>query len=92
MYFPMSRSPSRRIDSRVLERHTEQLKRDFEQHTKKCFDSGIDISQIPVLEVYFKVPINVYSLQQDASAKVLYLSKLQYNTMHLNLLENHFSY
>ena len=50
------------------------------------------MAQIPALEVYFKVSINVYSLQQDASAKALYLSKLSYNTMHLNLFENHFSY
>ena len=60
--------------------------------TKTSFDNGVEIIHIPALEVYFKVSINIYSLQRDGSAKVLYLSKLKYNTMHLNLFENHFSY
>ena len=76
----------------ALEGYTTQLKRDFEQHTKRCYDSGVDMSQIPALEVHFKVSINIYALQQDGTGMLKYLSNLTYNTMHLNLYENHFSY
>ena len=57
----------------ALERHTEQLKQALERHTNKSFDAGVNITDLPALEVYFKVAINVFSLQPDGSAKLLYL-------------------
>ena len=76
----------------ALKCHTEQLKRSLERHTNKLFDAGVNITDLPALEVYFKVAINVFSLQPDGSAKLLYLSKLDYKVMYLNLFENHFSF
>ena len=76
-----------------LEQKTDQLKQEFEQrYANISFDDGVEMVHLPALEVYFKVPINVYSLQQDGRAKVLYLYKLEFEVMHLNLFENHFSY
>ena len=47
------------------------------------------------IEIYFKIAINVYSLQVDKMAKTVRISNHDYkvdDVMHLNLYENHFSY
>ena len=40
----------------------------------------------------FKVAVNIYTLKEDGSCEVIYLSQLPYKPMYLNLYENHFSY
>ena len=73
-----------------LERKNDQLKQEFERYANISFDDGVEIVQLPALEVYFNVSMNV--LQQDGTAKVLHLSKLEFEVVPLNLFENHFSY
>ena len=75
-----------------LERFTNRLLSKFENHTDTSFRHGININHIPRIEVFFHVAINVYSLNQDESADVIYLSRLPYDPMHINLYKNHFSY
>ena len=47
---------------------------------------------LPALEVYFKTSVNVYSLGEDGKADVVRISKVNYDLMHLNLYQEHFSY
>ena len=47
------------------------------------------------IEFYFKIAINVYSLQEDKMAKTIRISNLDFRqdvVMHLNFYENHFLY
>ena len=50
---------------------------------------------LSTVETCFKVAINVYSLQEDKTAKSVRISNLDYkqdDVVHLNLYEDHFSY
>ena len=67
----------------------------MEEHTGKSFDDGVEVSMLPIIEDYFNMSINVYSLQENKTAKVIRISDrddIQEQVMHLNLYENHFSY
>ena len=75
-----------------LERLTNRLMSNFENHTDNSFKNGVNISHLPAIEVFFHVFVNVYSLGEDGSADIIYLSKLPYEPMHINLYRNHFSY
>ena len=75
-----------------LELLTNRLMTDFENHTEKSFKNGVNISHLPAIEVLFHVSVNVYSLGEDGSADIIYLSKLPYEPMHINIYRNHFSY
>ena len=75
-----------------LERLTNRLLSKFENHTDTSLRHGININHIPSIEIFFHVAINVYSLNQNGSADVIYLSRLPYDPMHINLYKNHFSY
>ena len=75
-----------------LERLTNRLITNFENHTEKSFKNGVNINHLPAIEVFFHVSVNVYSLGEDGSADIIYLSKLPYEPMHINLYRNHFSY
>ena len=44
------------------------------------------------MERIFKVSINVHSLQADGQADVIYLSRLNYPVMNVNLYKQHFSF
>ena len=69
-----------------------KLREEFEEHTGKSFKAGVNIENLPALEVYFKVSIDVYKLDESGNADVIRLSKLDYPTLRLNLHGNHFSY
>ena len=75
-----------------LEREAARLKQRLEQHTSKSYNEGVEVSMLANVEIYFNIAINVYSLQEDKTANVIRLSKLDHEVMHLNLYENHFSY
>ena len=75
-----------------LEKKAKLLKKQLENQTGLCFDKGVCISHIPDIERIFEVSVHVHSLQSDGHADVIYLSRLHYPSMHLNLHENHFSY
>ena len=53
---------------RGLERITKRLKTELEAHTGKSFEKGVAISHLPVIEVFFQISVNVYSLNEDGSA------------------------
>ena len=65
---------------------------EIENHTGQSFKNGVNLSHIPAFEVFFKVSINIYSLQEDGSCEVVYLSRLSYSSMYLNLYKTHFSF
>ena len=44
------------------------------------------------VEIFFHIAINVYSLCENKTARIIRYSKLSYDVMHVNLYENHFSY
>ena len=75
-----------------LEISTNDLITTVENHTGRSFKDGVLINHIPTLEVFFEVAVNIYSLQEDGSCEVVYLSQLSYKPMYINLYENHFSY
>ena len=48
---------------------------------------------LALVEMFFSIAINVYSLQENGHATIVCLSKLtDFNVMHLHLYEPHFSY
>ena len=75
-----------------LEKRAKTLKKLLENQTGLCFDKGVSISHIPDIERIFEVSVNVHSLQENNHADIIYLSRLKFPVMHLNLYENHFSY
>ena len=65
----------------------------MENETGKSYDDGVDLDDLEKVEDTFKVSINVYSLEEDKSAKVVRISNKAYEkVMHLNLYDSHFSY
>ena len=72
-----------------LERSAKSDKRQLEQATGLYFDKGVCISHIPDIDRIFDVAINVYDLQPDGMADVIYLSKFKYPSLHLNVFKNH---
>ena len=70
-----------------LEKKVKTLKNQAENAIGLCFDKGVCISHIPDLERIFEVSTNVYSLQPDGQADVIYLSKFKHPVMHLNLFK-----
>ena len=77
---------------RCLERSTKTLKRELENVTGLCYNNGVQISHIPEIERTFEVSVNVYTLNIDGHADIIYLSKLKFPPMHVNLYKNHFCY
>ena len=75
-----------------LENLTNHLLQQFENHTERSFKSGVKLNNIPALEVFFKVSINIYNLKEDGSCDIEYLSRLDYPPIYLNLYGKHFSY
>ena len=78
-----------------METSTKMYKDKLESYCKQTFDNGVELDMLSSVEACFKIGINVYSLQEDKSAKVIRISCLDYTQdriMHLNLFERHFSY
>ena len=75
-----------------LEKYTNKLKSKAESELKKSFKNGVFLSDIPKLEKCFDTSINIYSLKENDNAEVIYLSKQIFQTLYLNLYQNHFSY
>ena len=76
----------------ALENRKKALVSDLEKHTKRSFKNGVDLDSLAAIEIYFKVSVNVYSLGEDGRAELIRISKLNYDVMHLNLYQDHFSY
>lgn len=74
-----------------LERQANKLQTQVESKTKKNYD-GVNLSDIPEIERVFEISINIYSLQEDGKAFTIYVSKLKYQVLYLNLYKNHFSF
>lgn len=54
---------------------------------------GITLDQLVYFEKCFEINVNLFSLQEDGSAQVIYKSKCKYsNDIYLNLFEHHLSY
>ena len=79
-------------DIKGLETLTRKLKKELEEHTGQNFDEGITLDQIPAVEIKFQVAINILSLKEDDSVDIVYLSRLDYRPMYINLYKNHCSY
>ena len=75
-----------------LEKRAKMLKIQLENQTGLCFDKGVCISHLPDVERIFQVSINVHSLQEDGHAEVVYLSRLNYPVMNVNLYKQHYSF
>ena len=75
-----------------LEKLTKKIKAELEEHTGKNFDNGMTIDQVPFVEVKYCISINILSLNEDGSADIVYLSRLNYKPLYINLCQNHFSY
>ena len=75
-----------------LEKYTNNLIAKAESELKKSFKNGVFLSDIPKLEKCFDTSINIYSLKENDNAEVIYLSKQLFQTLYLNLYQNHFSY
>ena len=80
------------VDIKVLERPATKLKEELEKHTGMNFDDGVALNQIPTIEVKFRTSINILSLKEDGCADVVYLSRLNYRPMYVNLYKDHFSH
>lgn len=75
-----------------LEKYTKKLLSQFESYHGKSLKNGVSLNDIPNLEVFFHVSINIYALQQNGTADVIYLSRLPFKPLYLNLHKKHFSY
>ena len=75
-----------------LEILTKFLLHEFEKFRGKEFKNGVTIYDIPLLEICFKFPINVYTLNEYKSVDTIYISPLKGAALYLNLYEKHFSY
>ena len=75
-----------------LEKLTKKLKTEFEEHIGEKLDNGITLDHIPAVEIKYQVAINILSLKEDGSADVVYLSRLDFKPMYINLYEKHCSY
>ena len=75
-----------------LDRYAKALCERFEKVRGKSFEQGITIHDIPLIEVEFKLSINVYSMQETGVVEVLYISPLKFPIVHLNLNKSHFSF
>ena len=75
-----------------LEGVAKRLEEKLEEHTGNSYDEGLELSTLATVEFFFKYAINVYSLQEGKTDKVIRLSKLDHDVMHVNLNENNFSY
>ena len=76
----------------ALEKPTKKIKKELEDHIGENFDEGVTIDHIPTIEIRYQIAINIMSLKEDGSADIVYLSRLDYRPLYLNLYENHFSY
>ena len=75
-----------------LETLTNKIKKELEDHFGENFDEGVTIDHIPTIEIRYQIAINIMSLKEDGSADIVYLSRLDYRPLYLNLYDNHFSY
>ena len=64
-----------------LEKYTNKLIAKAEGELKKSFKNGVFLSDIPKLEKCFNASINIYSLKENDSAEVIYLSKQIFRTL-----------
>ena len=79
----------------ALEGAAKYYKNKLEEYADECFDDGVEVSMMATVETCFNIAINIYSLQEDKTAKTISISTLNYkqdDVMHLNVYENHFSY
>ena len=82
------------LPKNALEKYTKHLLEEFEKFrgTDWKGENGITIYDIPLLELYFKIPINVYTLNKDGTVDVIYLTTRTGKPLYMNLYEKHFSY
>ena len=77
----------------ALERPSLELKAQLEEYTGKDFTEGVEMTDLPEVEEFFDVGINVYSLVAKKVAKLIRQTEKETDKIvHLNLYGNHFSY
>ena len=59
---------------RGLEKYTQFLLQEFEKSRGKECKDGVSIYEIPLLELCFRCPINVYNLSEDGTVDPVYIS------------------
>lgn len=89
-------------DWSLLENQTQELFQkwvSFNKRQSKDINSnsktfpGITLDQLVYFEKCFEINVNLFSLQEDGSAQVIYKSKCKYsNDIYLNIFEHHLSY
>ena len=81
---------------RGLERYARVVGERYEQLTGLNYRKGVALHNLPRIEVALKMTINVFSMEEDGTVRIVYQSPLIFNTvdrpMNLNLYEGHFSY
>ena len=75
-----------------LDNYAKALCKQFEKVRGKSFEKGVTIYDIPLIEIEFKLSINVYAMQHNGVVEILYISPLKYPIVHVNLHKSHFSY
>ena len=60
---------------RALEAEDIRLRLQTERDTGKSFEARVDLITLIAIEIWLKIAINVYSLQEDKSANVIRISK-----------------
>ena len=68
------------------------MKKEFEEHIGEKLDNGITLDHILAAEIKYRVTINILSLKEDGSADIVYLSRLDFKPMYINLYEKLCSY
>lgn len=79
------------LESLVKNNYSQWVKYVKEQNLKT---TDVNVSNICDIKNCFQVNINVFSLSNDKTVTVIYISRKKYknNTLNLNLYENHLSY
>ncbi len=75
-----------------LENPVKAYKKKLETFLGRVLDDGVDIEILAEAEVCYKIGINVYSLNEDGTCKVIRVSNVDYPPCYLNLYDGHFSY
>ena len=55
----------------ALEGPTHRVKERVEEYAGKPFEDGVEVNMLPIIEGYFHISINVYSLDENKTAKII---------------------
>ena len=73
--------------------HTLHYFQQFSRYMQQDFSSGVSLEYMHDVEKCFQISINVFSLEEDGSSKIIYKSQSRFaNVLNMNMYGNHLSF